>query len=173
MVPLAGDWNKRPGEDPVSGGASIIGGFVVSDPNDPSFQGQILFADLPRGTLMHANYHHALTMQAEGRQSLPYVMDVRLGDKVGTLADALGAERGDSRFGVDQSGTLYGVSQQTNTIFKTGRMYTGEAIKAEPSMSKQSELGGILGLIVVIGGTVLALLSLLLVVVFLAKRQPI
>jgi hypothetical protein len=166
-------FQKRPGEDPVGGAASIIGGFVVSDPEDPSFKGQIIFADLPRGTLMHANYHHALKMQAEGRQSLPYVMDVQLGDKIGTLADVLGAERGDSRFGVDQAGTLYVVSKQTNTIFKTKLVYTGEPVQAEPGISKQNALGGIPGLIVVIGGTGLGLLCLLIVVVLMSKRKPI
>lgn len=166
-------FQNRPGQDPVSGAASIIGGFVVSDPEDPAFQGQVVFADLPRGTLMHVNYHHALTMQAEGRQSLPYVMNVRLGDKVGSFADVIGAERGDSRFGVDQSGTLYVVSKQTSTIFKTRLVYTGQPIRAEPGISKQDGLGGLLGLIVVIGATGLGLLALLVIVVWWSKRQPV
>lgn len=128
----------RPGEDPSGGPAAIVGGFVVSDPDDPAFQGQIVFADLPRGTLMHANLHHALTAERIGQQSRPYVMNVKLGDKLGTFADVIGADRADVRFGVDEAGRLYLVSKQTGTIFKTKLIYTGQPVQADPRLDNRT-----------------------------------
>lgn len=130
-------FSRRLGEEPKGGGmVAIIGGLVVSDPDDPSFQGQVLFGDLPNGTMMHANYHHMLAVEAEGKQSTPYIMNVKLGDKVGNFADVIGAGRGDSRFGVDESGAAYIVSKQTDTIFKTSLVFTGEPVERSPSVKK-------------------------------------
>jgi len=160
----------RPGEDPSGGPAAVVGGFVVSDPDDASFQGQILFADLPRGTLMHANLHHALSCEDAGQQSLPYVMNVRLGEKSGTFADVIGADRADVRFGVDEAGTLYLISKQTGTIFRTGLMYTGEPVKADPWIADPS--GGInWAMAVVIGVGVLLALQLVLILYFYKRSR--
>lgn len=128
-----------PGADPVGGSAAIIGGLVVSDPDAPSFQGQILFGDLPRGALMHVNYHHALQAEQKGQQSTPYVMTVQLGKKTGSFADVLGAKRGDTRFGYDEMGHVYIVSKQTGTIFKTGLIYTGLPVASSPSIERDKE----------------------------------
>lgn len=124
---------------PEGGMTAITGGIVVSDPSNPSFQGQILFGDLPRGVLMHANYHHALTVEREGRQSLPYLMTVKLGDKTGSVADILGTERGDTRFGFDETGQVYIVSKQTDTIFKTPLIYTGLPVESTPAIEPGSQ----------------------------------
>lgn len=127
---------KRVGDPPTGGMTAIMGGVVVSDPEDPSFQGQILFSDLPRGTFMHANYHHALTMEARGRQSTPSMINVQLGDRLGSFADVIDAERGDARLGWDQNNTLYIVSKQTGTIFKTRLKVTGQPVEAAPRIAK-------------------------------------
>jgi len=128
----------RPGEQPTGGLAAIVGGFVVSDPDDSAFQGQLIFADLPRGTFMHANAYHALSVEAGGTQSRPYIMNVRLGDKLGTFADVIGAERGDTRFGVDDQGRLFLISKQTQTIYKTRLVYTGLPVQASPQVEPGS-----------------------------------
>eukprot|EP00752_Nemacystus_decipiens_P016145 g14438.t1 len=99
---------KKPGGESTNAGlVAIMGGLVVSDPGNKAFQGQILFGDLPSGALMHANYHHALTVEKTGRQSTPYVMSVKLGDKTGNFAEVLGTERGDIRFGFGEDNTVY------------------------------------------------------------------
>ena len=89
-----------------------MGGIVVSDPNNPSFQGQILFGDLPRGTLMHANYHSTLIAEQHGKQIIPSLLTLQLGEKTGSMTDILGTERGDVRFGVDQNNAVYFVSKR-------------------------------------------------------------
>jgi len=159
----------RPGEQPSGGPAAIIGGFVVSDPGDPRFRGQVLFADLPRGTLMHANLHHALSVEAQGKQSRPYVMNARLGDRLGTFADVIGADRADVRFGVDQAGSLYLVSKQTDTIYKTKLKYTGQPVEAVPRAAGQFT-GGTRWAGFIIGGVFFALLIELVVVYKAARR---
>ena len=163
----------RLGDPPTGGGAAIIGGLVVSDPSDPFFQGQVIFADLPRGTLMHAHYHHMLTVETQGKQSTPYIMSVRLGDKIGNFADVIDAGRGDTRFGTDESGTVYIVSKQTDTIFKTKLVYTGEPNETQPRVSDNKTFGGTKGLLITIGGVGLLLLMILVVVVWGARRKAI
>lgn len=163
----------RLGAPPTGGGAAIIGGLVVSDPNDPSFQGQVIFADLPRGTLMHANYHHMLAVENTGNPLAPFIMNVRLGDKVGNFADVIDAGRGDTRFGFDEAGTVYIVSKQTDTIFKTKLVYTGEPIKSAPTVNQHEAIGGTRGLLITIGGTAMLLLMLLIVVMWGARRKSI
>jgi len=160
----------RIGAKPEGGMTAIMGGIVVSDPDDPSFQGQILFGDLPRGTLMHANYHHALTVEQDGKQSTPYLLTVKLGDKTGNFADVLGTERGDARYGFDQNNNVYIVSKRTGTIFKTGLVYTGEPVRAEPTVSQFTALGT-QGLLVTIAGTGALLLLILVLVCWGGKRK--
>lgn len=162
----------RLGDPPTGGGAAIIGGLVVSDPDDPSFQGQAIFADLPRGTMMHANYHDMLALENTGNPLAPFIMNVRLGDKVGNFADVIGAGRGDTRFGFDEAGVVYIVSKQTDTIYKTKLVYTGLPIETSPSLNKTTAVGGTRGLFIVIGGTGLLLLLILIAVVLNAKRKP-
>lgn len=163
----------RLGDPPTGGGAAIIGGLVVSDPTDPFFQGQVIFADLPRGTLMHAHYHHMLSVESQGKQSTPYLMNVRLGDKVGNFADVINATRGDSRFGTDESGAVYIVSKQTDTIFKTKLVYTGEPNETQPRVSHNEKFSGTSGLLITVGGVGLLLVMILIVVVWGARRKPI
>ena len=162
----------RIGAKPEGGLTAIMGGLVVSDPDDPSFQGQILFGDLPRGTLMHANYHHALTVEQSGRQSTPYIMTVRLGDKTGNVADVLGTERGDARFGFDEDNNVYLVSKRTGTIFKTGLVFTGEPIESDPQISKPGVIDNTMGMLITVGGVALLLIVILVLVIWNAKRQP-
>ena len=152
---------------------AIMGGLVVSDPNDPSFQGQIFFGDLPRGTLMHANYHHALAMEQTGGQSTPYILTVKLGDKTGNFADVLGTERGDARFGFDENKTVYIVSKRSNTIFKTKLLHTVEPVKSKPTLNRSERferLDGMTGLLLTIGATGLCLAVILALVILNAKR---
>jgi len=163
----------RIGAKPEGGMTAIMGGLVVSDPDHPAFQGQILFGDLPRGTLMHANYHHALTVEKTGRQSTPYILTVKLGEKTGNFADVLGTERGDVRLGVDESGAVYIVSKQTQTIFKTALVYTGKPVKSEPSIHQRESIGGTTGLVIVVGGIALLLIVMLLLAMMGAKRKPV
>lgn len=163
----------RIGAKPEGGLTAIMGGLVVSDPDDPSFQGQILFGDLPRGTLMHANYHHALTVEQTGRQSTPYIMTVRLGDKTGNVADVLGTERGDARFGFDESNNVYLVSKRTGTIFKTGLLFTGEPVESDPQVSKPGVINNTMGMLITVGGIALLLIAMLVLVIWGAKRKPI
>lgn len=163
----------RLGDLPTGGGAAIIGGLVVSDPDDPFFQGQVIFADLPRGTLMHANYHDMLTVEGTGNPLAPFIMNVRLGDKVGNFADVIDAARGDTRFGFDQAGTIYIVSKQTDTIYKTKLVYKGEPIESAPKLNQHTAIGGTKGLLITIGGTALLLLVILALVVWGARRKPV
>lgn len=168
---------KRVGDEPTGGGmVAIMGGLVVSDPNDPSFQGQILFGDLPNGTLMHANYHHALTMEQSGRQSTPYILSVKLGEKTGNFADVLESERGDARFGFDETKRVYIVSKRSDTIFKTKLVHTVEPVKSRPTVnpSKQLDrLAGTTGLLLTIGATGLCLAVILALVLINAKRPKV
>lgn len=154
-------------------GVAIIGGLVVSDPDDPSFQGQVIFADLPRGALMHASYYDMLLVEATGKPIAPSVMNARIGDEVGNFADLMGAGRGDTRFGVDEAGAVYIVSKQTGTIYKTKLIYTGVPVESTPQVNRQSTIGGTKGLLITIGGTALLLLMILIVVAWNAKRKPV
>lgn len=168
-VQYAHEFPTRVGEEPSGGPAAVVGGFVVADPDDPSFQGQVVFADLPRGTFFHANYHHALTASATGGQSRPYVMNAGLGDRQGTFADVIGADRADVRFGVDEAGRVYLVSKQTDTIYRTNLVHTGRPIKAEPRMAHAHAGNG--WPIAILIGIAAAFAVQLLVIVVLARRK--
>ena len=165
---------KQPGGESTNAGlVAIMGGIVVSDPENQTFQGQILFGDLPSGTLMHANYHHALTVEKTGRQSVPYVLAVKLGDKTGNFADVLGTDRGDARFGVDEDGSVYIVSKQTDTVFKTKLIYTGEPVQGEQNIARPKMPSWSTGLLLTIGATGSCLAVILGLVILNAKRRSV
>lgn len=157
----------RIGAKPEGGMTAIIGGIVVTDPSDPAFAGQILFADLPRGTFMHANFHHALAVEPDARQSQPKIMTVQLGNKTGNFADLLGTERGDSRFGFDENNRIYIVSKQTDTIFKTNLVYTGLPVETKPKLSDGTQTDWAKLIIV---GVSLSLAAILLAVWLRSRR---
>ena len=107
-----------PGAAATAGGTAITGGFVVSDPNDPNFQNQLLFSDLARGAFFHADFGELVTADATDNQAAMSVMNVRLdGSAPGGFPSLIGSTRGDARFGVDESGRLFVISRRTNTIF--------------------------------------------------------
>lgn len=103
-----------PGATPVSGNAAITGGFVVSDPNDESFQNQLLFGDLSTGAFFHSDFDELVAADASDTQALMYVMNVSIdGGTPGAFADLVNQPRGDVRFGVDESGRLFVFSKRT------------------------------------------------------------
>ena len=112
-----------PGAPATSGSASITGGFVVSDPDDPSFTGQVVFGDLARGAFFHADFDELVSADAADMQAAMSVMRVSLdGSPPGlfsALVDPNGEGRGDARFGVDQRGRLFIISRLTNAIYLT------------------------------------------------------
>ncbi len=102
-------------------GRAIIGGLVVSDPSDASFQSQVIFGDLPTGKMFHADYGAVLAAETAGKQALIFEMLVDIGGSVGNFADLIDAGgRGDARFGFDEAGNVYIVSKLVNTIYSTG-----------------------------------------------------
>ena len=107
-----------PGATATAGSAAISGGFVVSDPNDPNFYNQVLFSDLARGAFFHADFDELVTADAADSQAAMFVMDASLnGSAPGAFPSLIGSQRGDARFGVDESGRLFVISRRTNTIF--------------------------------------------------------
>ena len=113
-----------PGALPIAGSAAIAGGFVVSDPDDPEFQRQVLFCDLPRGAFFHVSFDDLVSADANDTQATVFVMHVSLdGSDPGpfsTLIDRDGdGDRGDPRFGVDERGRVYITTRHTNAIYLT------------------------------------------------------
>ena len=109
-----------PGATPTKGSAAITGGFVVSDPGDPSFQNQVVFGDLARGAFFHADFDDLLAADAANTQASMWVMAVSLdGSPAGLFRDLIGKDRGDARFGVDERGRLFIISRLTNEIYLT------------------------------------------------------
>ena len=111
-----------PGSPPTTGGAAITGGFVVSDPNDPDFQRQVVFGDLARGAFFHADFDELVSADASDTQAVLYVMQVSLdGSPPGPFSELIEGEegRGDARFGLDDRGRVFIVSRQTNAIYLT------------------------------------------------------
>ena len=109
-----------PGATPAVGAGAITGGFVVSDPSDPSFQNQVVFGDLPRGAFFHAEFDDLLAADAVNTQASMSVMAVSLdGSPAGLFRDLIGGIRGDARFGVDERGRLFIISRLTNKIYLT------------------------------------------------------
>ena len=117
------DIPNAPGAPSVAGGAAIVGGFVVSDPDDPAFQRQVLFADLVRGAFFHADFDALVAADAAGTQAPVFLMRVTLdGSDPGlfpALRDGVDGGRGDARFGVDEQGRVFVTTRLTNTIYLT------------------------------------------------------
>jgi hypothetical protein len=114
-----GAYPAYPGGPTRAGGAAIIGGLVVSEPGNPAFQDQVIFSDLVRGSVFHADYSALLSAEATGSTIEPKTLTVQWDAARGSFADVIGASRGDLRFGYDQAGSVYFVSKQTQTVFKT------------------------------------------------------
>ena len=109
-----------PGATPTKGPSAITGGFVVSDPGDPSFQNQVVFSDLARGAFFHVDFDDLLAADAANTQASMSVMAVSLdGSPAGLFRDLIGQSRGDARFGVDERGRLFIISRLTNEIYLT------------------------------------------------------
>ena len=111
-----------PGSLPIAGSAAITGGLVVSDPDDPEFQRQVLFGDLPRGAFFHVDFDELVSADAADMQASVLVMHVSLDgsdpELFSTLIDGDGG-RGDPRFGVDERGRVFITTRQTNAIYLT------------------------------------------------------
>ena len=104
-----------PGAIPAVGNAAITGGFVVSDPNDPNFENQLVFGDLSTGAFFHSDFDELVAADATDTQALMYVMNVSIdGSPPGAFRDLIGQPRGDVRFGVDEGGRLFVFSRRTN-----------------------------------------------------------
>lgn len=111
--------------DHLTGGFAIAGGLVVTDPTNPGFRDQVLFGDLVRGKIFHADYADVLSAEQAGTQATIFESEVRFGGATGTFADVLDGVpggRGDARFGTDEAGNVFVVSKRTGTIFATGLM---------------------------------------------------
>lgn len=109
--------------DHLSGGFAIAGGLVVSDPSNPDFRDQVIFGDLVRGKIFHANYADVLAAELAGTQATIFESEVRYNGITGNFADVLDGVpggRGDARFGTDEAGNVFIVSKRTGTIFATG-----------------------------------------------------
>ncbi|MBX2852275.1 MAG: PQQ-dependent sugar dehydrogenase [Phycisphaeraceae bacterium] len=122
---------------------AIIGGLLVSDPNNPDFQDQVIFSNLVGGEIFHADFQEMLDAEANGTQAQIYEMTVTFDGESGTFADVLdGVDggRGDARFGYDENGNVYIVSKQTGVIFETGLVTS----VPEPSSIALLGLGGLL-----------------------------
>ncbi|MFG0286019.1 MAG: PQQ-dependent sugar dehydrogenase [Phycisphaerales bacterium JB039] len=111
---------NTPGAPPTTEPSAIVGGFVAGDPADPDFQNQVIFGDLPRGAFFHADFDEVLAADAADIQAPMYVMNVTVdGAGPGSFRDLLSLSRGDPRFGVDESGRLFVISRQLDTVFVT------------------------------------------------------
>ena len=109
-----------PEAPPTTEFTAIVGGYVVSDPNDPDFQNQLVFGDLARGAFFHVGFLDLLLADEADTQVTPSVMNVSLdGSPPGAFRDLIGSHRGDARFGVDESGRLFVVSRRIDTVFLT------------------------------------------------------
>ena len=110
-----------PGAPATNGNAAITGGFVVSDPDDPSFRDQVVFGDLARGAFFHADFDDLVSADTADTQAAMSVMHVSLdGGAPGLFTTLIYAEeRGDARFGVDESGRLFVITRRTHAIYLT------------------------------------------------------
>jgi hypothetical protein len=121
-----------------------VGGAIVSDPLDSSFQNQVLFTDLARGSMFSADYDQVLVAEALGAQATLRTLKVSFNNVTGTFANVIGAARGDARFGADEFGNVYIVSKQTGRIFRTG-LLTQVAVPEPASLLLILVVVGILG----------------------------
>ena len=94
---------------------------MVSDPDDPSFRDQVVFGDLARGAFFHADFDDLVSADTADTQAAMSVMHVSLdGGAPGLFTTLIYAEeRGDARFGVDESGRLFVITRRTHAIYLT------------------------------------------------------
>ncbi len=134
-------------------GRAIIGGVLVSDPNDPDFQNQVVYSDLVNGNLFYSDYAEMLEAEANGTQADIFLMDVSLDGVLygdfgqALIEDANASARGDARFGFDANGELFIMARARSTssggqaigsekIFKTGLFQSFAALP--PGTTSQS-----------------------------------
>lgn len=109
---------NTPGATPTAENTAIVGGFPVIDPSDPGFGEQVLFSDLARGAFFHADVSELFAADAGDTQADVFVMNVSVdGSEPGGINDILGLDRVDPRFGSDESGRVFVVSRQIDTIW--------------------------------------------------------
>ena len=128
-------------------GFAIIGGLVVTDPNDPTFKDRVLFSDLVTGKMFHADYLEMLAAEQSGTQAQIYESQVSFGGNTGTFADVLdgvAGGRGDARFGVDEAGRVFIVTKQSGIIYDTGLVLSDYATVPEPTSIGVVLIGGAL-----------------------------
>ena len=124
-----------PGALPTTGSAAITGGFVVSDPEDPEFQRQVLFGDLPRGAFFHVDFDDLVSADANDTQATVFVMHVSIdGSDPGPFSTLIEGDggRGDPRFGVDERGRVFITTRRTNAIYLTD-LITEQSVGPSPS----------------------------------------
>ena len=107
-----------PEATPTAGPAAITGGFVVSDPGDPSFQNQVIFGDLARCAFFHADFDDLLAADAADTQASIWVMAVSLdGGPAGLFGDLIGKHRSDARLAsTKRAGSSSLVDKPTQSI---------------------------------------------------------
>ncbi|MEM6804196.1 MAG: PKD domain-containing protein, partial [Bacteroidota bacterium] len=124
--------------DHTTGGFAVIGGLLVSDPNDPNFTNKVIFSDLPTGKVFFADYQEMLQAEQSGTQAAFFEINnftldgVRVVENAGgggtnpgiTFEDVVGRNRGDLRFGFDEVGNVYFVTKQSGKIFRTGLIHS-------------------------------------------------
>lgn len=121
-----------PGAEPTGGNAAVTGGFVVSDPTDPTFQDQALFGDLAHGSFFHADFAEMVAADADDTQAPLYVMNVSVdGAMPGSFPEQLVRERGDARFGIDERGRVFVISRQTNVVYLTDLVADQQALPGD------------------------------------------
>lgn len=109
---------NTPGATPTAENTAIVGGFPVIDPDDPAFGEQVLFSDLARGAFFHADLGELFAADASDTQADVFVMNVSVdGSTPGGINDILGLARVDPRFGSDESGRVFVVSRQVDTVW--------------------------------------------------------
>ncbi|UYV12062.1 MAG: PQQ-dependent sugar dehydrogenase [Phycisphaera sp.] len=109
---------NTPGATPTAENTAIVGGFPVIDPSDPGFGEQVLFSDLARGAFFHADLGELFAADAGDTQADVFVMNVSVdGSTPGGINDILGLDRVDPRFGSDESGRVFVVSRQVDTVW--------------------------------------------------------
>ena len=118
---------NTPGATPTAENTAIVGGFPVSDPGDPGFTRQVLFADLARGAFFHASIDELVAADASDTQADVFVMNVSIdGGPAGSMRDTLGLDRLDPRFGSDEAGRIFIVSRQVDTVWVVDDLRTDQ-----------------------------------------------
>lgn len=122
-----------PGAAATQRPTAIVGGFVVSDPNDPTFTDQAIFGCLNRGAIFHAGLDDLIVADGDDSLAPLFVMAVSVdGSAPGLFADLIGQSRGDTRFGVDEAGRLFVVTRRIDTVFVTNMVAQPTATSVAP-----------------------------------------